>query len=195
MANKTVSENKNFGLVAWNDATKTAIVSIRGTKTIWEWIADAGALPVPYFQDPGAGLAHLGFQIVYQRIRDSIAGLLRANCQGAQTLWVTGHSMGGALAILCAYDILKEVNLGPVPQLYTFAGPRVLAPDFADTFNTAIHICNRVVNFLDFVPQIPTPPLYEHAGQETLVKGGFNAFDISFAHHLTTYLNGLNQLP
>lgn len=195
LANMMVAESSIFGLVAWNSTTRTAIVAIRGTQTIWDWIADIDAIPVPYLPDPSAGLVHMGFQLVHQHIRTSIADLLNASCQGAQTIWVTGHSLGAALAVLAAYDILKTVKLGPVPQLYTFAGPRTAAPDFAANFNAAIPICNRVVNFMDVVPEVPLPPAYEHVGQETVVHGGFRPLDVTYAHHLTTYLAGLQKLP
>jgi predicted lipase len=195
LANLMVSESSIFGLLAWNNSTHTAIVAIRGTKTIWDWIGDIDAVPIPYLPDPSAGLVHMGFQLVYEHIRRSVADLLKANCQGAQAIWVTGHSLGGALAVLGAYDILKNVRLGPVPQLYTFAGPRTAAPDFANNFKTAIPSCNRVVNFMDVVPQVPLPPAYEHVGQETLVHGGFRPLDVTYAHHLTTYLAGLQKLP
>lgn len=195
LANLMVSESSIFGLVAWDNTAKTAIVAIRGTQTIWEWIADIDAVPIPYIPDPGAGLAHMGFQLVYEHVRINLGNLLRANCQGAQTIWVTGHSLGGALAVLCAYDLFKNVKLGPVPQLYTFAGPRAGAPDFAATFGKAIATCNRVVNFMDVVPQVPLPPAYEHVGVETLVHGGFRPLDVTYAHHLTTYLAGMQKLP
>lgn len=194
LANKMVSESSIFGLVAWNAATQTAIVAIRGTETIWDWLADVDAAPVPYLPNLDAGLVHMGFQLVYQHIRASIANLLITDCQGVQTIWVTGHSLGGALAVLCAYDILKNVNPGPVPQLYTFAGPRTGAPDFVGKFNAAIPVCNRIVNFMDVVPQVPTPPVYDHVGQEKLVQGGFRPLDVAYAHHLTTYLVGLQKL-
>jgi predicted lipase len=194
LATLMVAESSIFGLVAWDAATKTAVVSIRGTKTIWEWIADIDAVPVPYLPVFGSGLVHMGFQVVYEHIRGSIANLLKTNCQGAQNIWVTGHSLGGALAVLCAFDVLKNVKLGPVPKLYTFAGPRVGAPDFTGNFKGAIPDCYRVVNFLDVVPQVPLPPAYEHVGVETLVHGGFRPLDITYAHHLTTYLAGLQKL-
>src|SRR5580700_11201859 len=40
IANSAVSESSIFGLVAWNDALKSVLVAIRGTKTIWEWLGD-----------------------------------------------------------------------------------------------------------------------------------------------------------
>ncbi|HEY3744538.1 MAG TPA: lipase family protein [Bryobacteraceae bacterium] len=194
LANNMVAESSIFGLVAWNAGTKTAIVAIRGTATIWDWLDDIDAIPVPYIPVPNTGLVHMGFQLVNEHIRTSIGDLLRVNCQGAQTIWVTGHSLGGALAVLASYDILKNVNLGPVPQLYTFAGPRTGAIDFDTAFNTAIPVCNRVVNFMDVVPQVPLPPAYEHVGAETLVHGGFRPLDVTYAHHLTTYLAGMQKL-
>jgi predicted lipase len=194
IANTAVSESSIFGLVAWNASALTAIVSIRGTKTIWEWIADIDGVPVLYPPDPGSGLVHMGFELVYEQIRDSIEKLVKGGCPGVQTIWVTGHSLGGALAVLNAFDILKTYGLGIVPQLYTFAGPRVVDPILSGTFNKAIAECNRIVNFMDVVPQVPVPPVYEHVGKQTLVQGGFRPLDVTYAHHLTTYLAGLQKL-
>jgi triacylglycerol lipase len=108
---------------------------------------------------------------------------------------ITGHSLGGSLAILCGMDVKQNGIVKVAPELHTFAGPRTGDPGFAANFNAAIPICNRVVNFMDAVPQVPLPPLYKHAGVEILVHGGFRPLDIAYAHHLTTYLAGLYKLP
>lgn len=189
-----LAESSIFGLIAWNAAQSTALVAIRGTQTIWEWIEDLDAAPVPYIPNPGAGLVHMGFQLVYEHIRDDIAQKLQASCAGVKRMLVTGHSLGAAVAVLCGFDIAKNLNLGPVPELNTFAGPRAGAPDFANSFNQLIPVCNRVVNFMDVVPQVPLPPLYQHVGAELLVQGGFKPLDVTYAHHLTTYLAGLQKL-
>jgi hypothetical protein len=195
IANTMLSESSIFGLVAWNETEQTAMVAIRGTKTIWEWIADVDAAPVLYLPCPEAGLVHMGFQLVYEHIRGSITNLLKTKCAGAKRILVTGHSLGAAVAVLCGFDIAKNMNLGPIPELVTFAGPRAGAPDFSESFKALIPGCTRVVNFMDVVPQVPLPPLYEHVGIELLVHGGFKPLDVTYAHHLTTYLNGLQILP
>lgn len=192
--NAMVFESSIFGLVAWNAATQTAIVAIRGTKTIWEWIGDFDAAPLPWFPNPQSGLVHMGFQLVYEHICKSLRELLQNGCAGVKQIWVTGHSLGGAVALLAAFDILQNMNTGVTPGLYTFAGPRVGAPDFVANFNAVIPVCYRIVNFMDVVPQVPLAPLYQHAGQETLVHGGFRPLDVTYAHHLTTYLAGLQTL-
>jgi predicted lipase len=195
LANSTVLESAIFGLVAWNAATATALVAIRGTSTINDWLADIDAVAVPFRSYPAAGLVHMGFQLVYEHIRDSIQTILAASCAGATRVIVTGHSLGGALAILCAMDLKGNAIVRPVPELHTFAGPRTGDPGFAKNFDSAVPVCNRVVNFMDVVPQVPLPPLYEHVGTEILVHGGFRPLDLAYAHHLTTYLAGLYKLP
>jgi triacylglycerol lipase len=183
-----------FGFVAWNNAASTALVSFRGTQTVKDWLDNLDTTVVPYTPVNGNGLVHMGFQLVYEHIRQKVSQLLVQKCQGAKRILVTGHSLGGALAVLSALDIAKNVPPGVVPELYTFAGPRAGAPDFADRFNALIPICCRVVNFMDVVPQVPLPPLFEHVGQELKVDGGFKPLDPVFAHHITTYQAGLQKL-
>jgi triacylglycerol lipase len=191
--NVMVAESSIFGLVALNAATSTAIVAIRGTKTIWDWLGDFDAAPLPWIVDPTIGLVHMGFALVYEHIRSSVRQLVTTKCPGVKNIWVTGHSLGGALAVLAAFDILKN-TVGIVPQVYTFAGPRVGDLKFNGSFNAVIPVCNRIVNFMDVVPQVPLPPLYDHVGLETAVHGGFRPLDVTYAHHLTTYLAGLQKL-
>ena len=195
IADSAISESNIFGLVLWNAALSTALVSFRGTKTLWDSIADIDAVPVPYIPAPGSGMAHMGFQLVYELIRKSAAGILAGGgCPGVKRVIVTGHSLGGALAMLGGFDIAKNVLPGIPIELYTFAGPRTGDPEFAGNFNKLIPSCFRVVNFMDAVPQVPLPPLYEHVGTEELVHGGFKILDVTYAHHLTTYLMGLQKL-
>jgi len=194
LAHEMLAESPIFGLVAWNAVEKTALVALRGTKTIWEWIDDVDAVPVPYQAVPGAGLVHMGFQIVYQHMRANIARLLTAGCAGAQRMLITGHSLGAATALLAGVDLGTNGPLEVRPELHTLAGPRVGTPDFALFLNGLVPVCYRVVNVMDVVPHVPLPPLYEHAGQEEMVQGGFKPLDVTYAHHLTTYLIGLQKL-
>lgn len=192
MVNAMLSESHIFGLVAWNESARTAMVAFRGTVTIWDWIDDLDALPVDYLAVPGSGQVHMGFQLVYEHVRHSVSQLLAGAGQGARRILVTGHSLGGAVAVLSGFQI--GTTAGVIPELHTLAGPRVGAPDFAGRFDALIPVCSRVVNFMDVVPQVPLPPLYKHVGQEELVHGGFKPLDPAYAHHLPTYLAGLRKL-
>ena len=195
LAHQTVMESSIFGLLAVNAAAATAVVAIRGTSTLMEWLADIDAPLVPNRSVPSSGLVHMGFQCVYEQIRDSILNLLAAHAQHAKTIYITGHSLGGALAVLCGMDLTANSPVKVVPQLHTFAGPRAGSPGLCvANFDKAVPVCTRVVNFFDVVPQLPIPPLYKHVGVELLVHGGFRPLDITYAHHLTTYLAGLQKL-
>ena len=189
-----IRESSIFGMVLYDAATTTAIVAIRGTETLMDWVDDIDAIPVVFAPFPAAGLVHMGFLVVYENIRENILSLLK-QCAGVSRIVITGHSLGGALAVLCAFDVLKNAGTGLVPEVHTFAGPRTVDPHFAGQFDALIPICHRVVNFMDVVPQLPLPPLYEHVGTEILVHGGFRPLDVTYAHHLTTHLAGLHKLP
>jgi predicted lipase len=186
-----LSESKVFGLVAWNEAAKTALVAFRGTQSIWDWINDLDAIAIAYMAVAGSGHVHMGFQLVYEHVRQSVAKLL-ATCKGVQRILVTGHSLGAAVAILSGFELAKTTGIAT--ELYTLAGPRTGAPDFSGAYRVVVPICYRVVNFMDVVPQVPLPPLYKHAGEEVLVYGGFKPLEVAYAHRLTTYLAGLQKL-
>eukprot|EP00195_Chlamydomonas_chlamydogama_P017386 CAMPEP_0202911722 /NCGR_PEP_ID=MMETSP1392-20130828/55737_1 /ASSEMBLY_ACC=CAM_ASM_000868 /TAXON_ID=225041 /ORGANISM="Chlamydomonas chlamydogama, Strain SAG 11-48b" /LENGTH=78 /DNA_ID=CAMNT_0049602339 /DNA_START=20 /DNA_END=252 /DNA_ORIENTATION=- len=54
------------------------------------------------------------------------------------SLYVTGHSMGGALAQLCALDARFYLNISEVHSL-TFGSPRVGNVAFQQLFNSAMN--------------------------------------------------------
>ncbi len=105
-----LSESKVFGLVAWNEAAKTALVAFRGTQSIWDWINDLDAIAIAYMAVAGSGHVHMGFQLVYEHVRQSVAKLL-ATCKGVQRILVTGHSLGAAVAILSGFELAKTTGI------------------------------------------------------------------------------------
>ncbi|HZE16282.1 MAG TPA: hypothetical protein VE197_11540 [Mycobacterium sp.] len=118
-----------------------------------DWLADFDAVPENYVLVSGFGNVHAGFLEVYATVRNSIAVNLANAIAECDQILVTGHSLGAALAVLAAPDILRNMPPNKIePRLITFAGPRVGLTDFAAAFDAAIESCFRVVNFLDIVP-------------------------------------------
>ena len=125
MVRAMVANNPIMGFVGRNDATQTVILAFRGTLTPEDWLQDLDTLAVPFPDIPASGLIHQGFDAVYQTIRKSVIAGVDAAKVNATSMWITGHSLGGAIALLAAIDFGKNAVPPIVSQLYTFAGPRV----------------------------------------------------------------------
>lgn len=120
---------------------------------IQDWLNDANARPAV---DPDLGSVHGGFEQAFQAVWPGMAqqisawqkaGKLSANPK----VYVTGHSKGGALAMLAAVK-LKAAKL-PVTQVETFGAPRVGGADFAKRYAGIDAI--RYENDQDLVPHVP----------------------------------------
>ena len=188
-----VKDTNIFGLMGHNTDTRTGFVSFRGTSDVADWLADFDAVPENYVLVSGFGNVHAGFLEVYATVRNSIAVNLATAIAECDQILVTGHSLGAALAVLAAPDILRNMPPNKIePRLITFAGPRVGLTDFAAAFDAAIESCFRVVNFLDIVPQVPPAP-YVHVGTEIAVDSG-GPVDSGWRHSLPAYRAGLSAL-
>ena len=187
-----MTKNTNiFGLMGHNPTSRTAFVSFRGTSDIEEWVANIDAVPDDYQPISGFGQVHAGFQDVYQLVRANVAANLATATTGCDQILITGHSLGGALAVLAAPDVARNMPPNTIePRLVTFAGPRVGLSDFAASFNAAIESCFRVVNFLDLVPYLPPTP-YVHVGAEITVDSG-GPVQVAWRHSLAAYQKGLS---
>jgi len=150
------------GVVASND--KVVVIGFRGTKDPADWLTDARIIG----HRIADGKIHRGFyQVVDAIFRDACQEALR---QGAQdkTVWMTGHSLGGAMAVVFAYRGLTEQKLAP-EGVITFGQPLAvshsLAQQLLDRFNTRYI---RFVNNWDVVPRLL--PNYRHAGSRVYLK-------------------------
>jgi triacylglycerol lipase len=182
------------GLVARNDQTKTLAISFRGTRTPEEWLKDFDFVLAPYTPVKNWGRVHQGFQLVYLAMQASLDGLVRSALGSSTEVLITGHSLGGAVSVLCAPDV--AINMTKiVPKLHTYAGPRSGQPSFDDKFDKLVKTCFRVVNRWDIVPQLPpVVALYRHVGVEVQIDGGFT-LDLKKAHSLElSYRPGLERL-
>lgn len=150
-----------FGLVDGN-----FVVGFRGSEEtgIEDWITDVKFIPQEYPFEKGSGGAmrvHGGFMEAYQSVREALLG--KAKEAGGSKIISTGHSLGGALAVLFAADV-KGVLPKKEVICYTFGCPKVGNQAYADFYNARVPQTYRVVNGADLVPKIP-PAGYEHVGQ------------------------------
>jgi hypothetical protein len=185
MLTAVMADSHIFGFVATKE--QETFVSFRGTHFLSEWLDDADLPLVAFRFRSNAGDVHMGFQAVYETIRKSILALLAR--AGAGPLTIVGHSLGAALATLCALD----AGIGRPARVCPIASPRVGDGRFRDLFNQTQPDCVRVVNKPDIVPHVPLPIGYRHVGSAAVVNSG-PTLDLVFAHGLCEgYLRGLNR--
>ncbi len=152
------------------DAEKV-IVAFRGTEgKLEDWTTNSKYGLVPAL----GGRVHEGFWAATQSIMGDLASTLDRFCTQGQTIWLTGHSLGGALAMLAtAYFVSQDIKPA---GLYTFGQPRVGDSAFAYQFNAQYAEAHRLVNEGDVVSCVPPRKFdYDHAGKfyHLLNEGGY----------------------
>lgn len=132
-------------------ADNVTVVVFRGTdfEEVSDWLANVGRSAVQIEH----GQAHKGFYNGYQSMKPQVDAILRE--RNTEHVWVTGHSLGGALALFCAYDLI-EGEKRSVDGLVTFGQPLVARRDLADYLNSLlVHRYARFVNGDDVVAKVP----------------------------------------
>jgi triacylglycerol lipase len=107
------------------------------------------------------GRVHRGFK---REVDDLWPRLEQALVNNTRTLWFAGHSLGGAMAAICAGRCkLSYIKSNP-RALYTFGSPRIGNGRYVNYVQLEAY---RWVNNNDIVARLPPPWLgYRHKGQE-----------------------------
>lgn len=143
------------GFAAWRERDRTAIVAFRGTEP--EKLGDLGTnlniAPVPVHGF--AGHVHLGFYVAYRALEPHVRDWLQAHDGRIDRLLVCGHSLGGAMAMVCAQTVQPRPAL-----LLTIGCPRTGNAAFVAGLSGVRQ--ERIVNCCDIVTDLP-PPLFGYA--------------------------------
>jgi triacylglycerol lipase len=156
------------------------LVVFRGTEgltAVQDWVTNAKHLMHVCPTSWGAVKAHRGFynalSTVYQGVRDEV----RSRRKNNQKVFLTGHSLGGALAQLCAYRFQKVGGV-PVSGVYVFGSPRFADITLANAYNALLGDKTfRWVKDLDFASKLPVyagaalpSTKYHHVGQLNFIN-------------------------
>jgi triacylglycerol lipase len=136
------------------------IIAFRGTTALLDWISDAR---VDLVGGP-AGRVHEGFLVALSFVWREIWNYVKEERNG-RALWITGHSLGAALAILATAKLRLERDEA-INGLYNFGAPRTGDLDFARVFDLDFgQQAFRYVNDQDIVARVPLRLMqYSHIG-------------------------------
>lgn len=185
--------NTDTQVAIWRDsARKRLVVAFRGTEQVrWKdlrtdlMLAPAGLNPERIGGDFKEEVqVHSGFLSAYDSVRTRIISLIKtatgyqddgADQASKWHVYVTGHSLGGALATLLALELSSSqlAKRGAISvTMYNFGSPRVGNKKFAEVYNEKVKDSWRVVNHRDIIPSIPRLMGYCHVAHPIYLAAG-----------------------
>lgn len=148
---------------------------------------------MPTFENP----VHPGFATALQSVWPQLQGILSKS--DSKPIWLTGHSLGGALSTLLADQIS-----GRVQALYTFGSPCVGTSEFTQLFEIKSHLGDKTFRYVHGIDAVPAAFTllnmdYQHVGQlfqlDAGIRRGVFAQLMNLALAFTIKLNQFDHAP
>jgi triacylglycerol lipase len=145
-----------FTLIGKGKFKGQAFILFRGTQYLADWLTN---LNLNVSRSASGQPVHDGFHITFRtmepKLKEFMGSLMKNNITQIHCI---GHSLGGALATICADWISSSYKMKP--YLYTYGSPRVGLMGFADfcTKNVGAERIFRAYHKTDIVPCIPVWP-------------------------------------
>ena len=127
---------------------KSIVLAFRGTETtsVKDIKADLKATTTKC--DSGGNI-HCGFKEAFEAVELDIQKTLNQEAHANKPLFITGHSLGGALATIAAK---KLKHSGGIAACYTYGSPQVGDEEWISNIKTPLY---RIVNAADCVTMMP----------------------------------------
>jgi triacylglycerol lipase len=118
----------------------------------------------------GGGKVHVGFKSYADKLWEPIVNAVVGAKAARKKIWITGHSLGAAMATLIARRCALEPKLQTPCALFTYGSPRVGDKTYVEELDKLIPH-HRWVNDGDIVTKVPLPPFYSHCGTMHHIDG------------------------
>lgn len=190
---------------------RVVILCYRGTPptSAITWLTDIDVDPekiaISFPDAPGTFAVHSGFYRNVRSTRYEVVTALKRALDGRsvrekggsmahplESLYITGHSLGAAMASLMAIMLTTETSYAPIAAklkaVYTFGQAMIGTPQLAEACNDLPFLYNNVIRYVyanDIAPQLPprhSGP-FAHFGQEYQYR---TEGDVGQWHHNTT---------
>ena len=154
-----------FGMIPDYNAL---FIGFRGSSNIQNWIDNIQCSQIAPYEDKQV-YVEKGFYHLFSSLEDNIYNIVDKMVVKYNTnlLFITGHSLGGALASLMAFDVKYNNRDYNVKSVITFGSPRVGNPYFSTIFSGFQMNSYRITHYYDMVPHVPEEFMgYQHVTQE-----------------------------
>ena len=128
--------------------------------------ADLNAKPT--MSSTGLGLVHQGFKTASDNVFPTLEKLIAKHGKTKQ-IYVTGHSLGAAMATLVAFRCQRSEHLPDPIGLFTFGSPKVGMKEYIQAITDSDITHYRFVNNNDLVTTVPPWP-YRHFDECTYIN-------------------------
>eukprot|EP00172_Hildenbrandia_rubra_P002990 Plantae.Rhodophyta-Hildenbrandia_rubra.ctg43130.p1 GENE.Plantae.Rhodophyta-Hildenbrandia_rubra.ctg43130~~Plantae.Rhodophyta-Hildenbrandia_rubra.ctg43130.p1 ORF type:complete len:378 (-),score=50.20 Plantae.Rhodophyta-Hildenbrandia_rubra.ctg43130:415-1548(-) len=120
---------------------------------------------------------HKGFATAYAAVAPRIVSILQMMQAGKRRpIFLTGHSLGGALATICSFDLLLRNDISRDEVFVsTFGAPRVGNKNFMELYDKQIPLHWRIVVGPDVIAKLPKVG-YSHVGKKVLITSDGDLF-------------------
>ena len=163
LTNLNDAETDTQGAVLADHENMTLYIVFRGMSNWKDALTNARCNQYPVHIRGTDCRVHNGFHQAYDSVQTIVESLPYHELKGYAII-TCGHSLGGALATLCA-AYLNAMRLDNPIYVVTFGCPRVGDKKFANIFNQTIAHHYRFVHDSDVVPMVPTVN-YQHTKSE-----------------------------
>lgn len=180
LAYSPLSDWKRFGcadsdaqcLFAYRGSDGTVFVVFRGTDSWRDAVINASVYkkPLPFMEEAApAARVHGGFFRQYRAVLGAVEEYIARHPE-RQRMVFTGHSLGAAVAILCACRVKADDGAVPV-RCVVFGSPRVGNAAFVRRAEAILSV-ERFVVGNDPVAHLPSRLRWKHVGGLTRYVGG-----------------------
>lgn len=199
------------GLLAYNN--DIVVLAFRGTEDFKDWLGNAKAWENKIKSGPNCDQTvkvHQGFKDAIRSVTKDgkLLSRIAELQQSGRKFYLSGHSLGGALATLTAYLSTETIN---IDGIYTFGQPPVGNAGFRQCYDAQLlEKTFRFVNYKDVVPRVNPNNNLKHVGlllflnkdgnlateePKGLLNTAKNVLDTALveSHSIDAYLNDLNK--
>ena len=182
----------------YDSKIRTAYIAFRGTDSQEDRLLNLHFFTRPLLTANKALRVHAGYLNYYKQIRSDILEYLTVITEEAggndYKVILTGHSLGGAAAMICSLDLLQNKLIKSEKlTCITFGTPMVGNAQFCKYYSQNVTQSFHINCGVDIAPRIPIPGLQHVPSTIIIPMPKTSIFDYVNHHSMDTHLRAIRE--